>query len=76
MGLTPFYDRDMTGKNDRVGFGVEAWTDYLKLSANSYLALTDWHQSGILPITMSALPTAYDLRAEAYLPAYPQLGGS
>ncbi|QXT43084.2 ZirU family protein [Serratia fonticola] len=74
-GVNAFYDRDMTGKNNRVGFGVEAWTDYLKLSANSYLALTDWHQSRDFADYNERPANGYDLRAEAYLPAYPQLGG-
>lgn len=75
-GVNTFFDRDMTGKNDRVGLGVEAWTDYLKLSANSYLALTDWHQSRDFADFNERPANGYDLRAEAYLPAYPQLGGT
>ncbi|MFC0225469.1 ZirU family protein [Serratia aquatilis] len=75
-GANAFYDRDMTGKNSRVGFGVEAWTDYLKLSANSYLRLTDWHQSRDFADYNERPANGYDLRAEAYLPAYPQLGAN
>lgn len=75
-GVNAFYDRDMTGKNNRVGFGVEAWTDYLKLSANSYLRLTDWHQSRDFADYNERPANGYDLRAEAYLPAYPQLGAN
>ncbi|WP_431221779.1 ZirU family protein [Serratia sp. L9] len=74
-GVNAFFDRDMTGKNDRVGFGIEAWTDYLKLSANSYLAMTDWHQSRDFADYNERPANGYDLRVEAYLPAYPQLGG-
>ncbi|WP_411704262.1 ZirU family protein [Edaphovirga cremea] len=74
-GANTFYDRDMTGKNNRVGLGIEAWTDYLKLSANSYLRLTDWHQSRDFADYNERPANGYDLRAEAYLPAYPQLGG-
>ncbi|WP_024911460.1 inverse autotransporter beta-barrel domain-containing protein [Chania multitudinisentens] len=74
-GANAFFDRDLTGKNNRVGFGLEAWTDYLKLSANSYLGLTGWHQSRDFADYNERPANGYDLRMEAYLPAYPQLGG-
>lgn len=77
VGVNAFYDYDVTGHNRRAGVGVEAWRDYLKLSANSYLRLTDWHQS-VLPEMEDydeRPANGFDLRAEAYLPAYPQLGG-
>ncbi|GKX52931.1 hypothetical protein SOASR029_32400 [Budvicia aquatica] len=74
-GANTFFDHDMTGKNNRIGLGVEAWSDYLKLSANSYLGITDWHQSRDFPDYNERPANGYDLRAEAYLPAYPQLGG-
>ncbi|MHA3615043.1 ZirU family protein [Yersinia enterocolitica] len=75
-GANVFFDRDMTGRNNRIGFGAEAWTDYLKLSANSYLRLTDWHQSRDFTDYNERPANGYDLRVEAYLPAYPQLGGN
>ncbi|TBL66022.1 inverse autotransporter beta domain-containing protein, partial [Hafnia paralvei] len=61
-----------------LGVGGEAWTDYLKLAVNGYYGLTDWHQS-----RQSAMKdyderpaNGFDLRAEAYLPSYPQLGAN
>lgn len=75
-GANAFFDRDMTGKNSRVGFGAEAWTDYLKLSANSYLRMTGWHQSRDFADYNERPANGYDLRVDAYLPAYPQLGGN
>ncbi|MEG1247742.1 MAG: invasin domain 3-containing protein [Citrobacter sp.] len=77
VGVNAFYDYDVTGHNRRAGVGVEAWRDYLKLSANSYLRLTDWHQSVLTEMEdYDERPAnGFDLRAEAYLPAYPQLGG-
>ncbi|MGH1500475.1 YrIlm family inverse autotransporter adhesin [Yersinia proxima] len=74
-GVNTFFDNDMTGKNRRIGVGVEAWTDYLKLSANSYFGTTDWHQSRDFVDYNERPANGYDVRAEAYLPAYPQLGG-
>jgi adhesin/invasin len=45
LGINSFFDNDITGKNQRMGLGLEAWSDYLRLSTNSYYSLTDWHQS-------------------------------
>ncbi|MNB70015.1 Invasin [compost metagenome] len=45
FGGNIFLDDDFTGKNRRIGLGGEAWTNYLKLSANTYLGTTDWHSS-------------------------------
>ncbi|MBT9428382.1 inverse autotransporter beta domain-containing protein [Candidatus Symbiopectobacterium endolongispinus] len=74
-GVNTFFDNDITGKNRRVGVGAEAWADYVKLSANSYFGLTDWHQSRDFVDYYERPANGYDVRAEAYLPAYPQLGG-
>lgn len=74
-GMNTFFDNDVTGKNRRVGVGAEAWTDYLKLSANSYFGTTDWHQSRDFADYNERPANGYDVRAKAYLPAYPQLGG-
>ncbi|WP_390621341.1 YrIlm family inverse autotransporter adhesin [Yersinia frederiksenii] len=74
-GMNAFFDNDVTGKNRRVGVGAEAWTDYLKFSANSYFGTTDWHQSRDFADYNERPANGYDVRAEAYLPAYPQLGG-
>ncbi|WP_425086026.1 inverse autotransporter beta domain-containing protein [Yersinia intermedia] len=73
-GANTFFDNDLTGKNRRIGVGAEAWTDYLKLSANNYLGITDWHQSRDFTDYNERPANGYDLRAEAYLPSYPQLG--
>ncbi|WP_315851121.1 YrIlm family inverse autotransporter adhesin [Yersinia aldovae] len=74
-GANTFFDNDITGNNRRVGIGAEAWTDYLKLSANGYFGTTDWHQSRDFADYNERPANGYDLRAEAYLPVYPQLGG-
>ncbi|EFE05361.1 inverse autotransporter beta domain-containing protein [Citrobacter youngae] len=74
FGGNVFLDDDFTGKNRRVGFGAEAWTDYLKLAANTYVGTTEWHSSRDFNDYNEKPADAYDLRAEGYLPAYPQLG--
>lgn len=75
FGGNTFYDRDLTGKNDRIGIGAEAWADYVKLAANSYLRLSDWKKSGDLEDYQERPANGWDIRAEAFLPQYPQLGG-
>ncbi|WP_411704856.1 YrIlm family inverse autotransporter adhesin [Edaphovirga cremea] len=74
-GANTFFDNDITGKNRRIGVGAEAWTDYLKLSANSYFGTTSWHQSRDFADYNERPANGYDLRADAYLPSHPQLGG-
>ncbi|WP_205523293.1 inverse autotransporter beta domain-containing protein, partial [Pseudomonas viridiflava] len=55
--------------------GVEAWTDFLKLSANSYQRLSNWKSSPDRADYEERAARGWDVRAEGYLPAYPQLGG-
>lgn len=74
LGTNAFFDNDFTGENRRMGVGVEAWRDYLKLSANGYLRLTDWHQSRDFADYDERPANGYDVRAEGWLPAFPQLG--
>jgi adhesin/invasin len=74
LGANVFMDDDFTGKNRRVGLGGEAWTNYFKLSANTYVGTTDWHSSRDFDDYNEKPADGYDVRAEAYLPAYPQLG--
>lgn len=75
LGVNTFYDKDITGSNERVGLGLEAWTDYLKLSGNSYIRLSDWQQSKAIEDYQERPANGWDAKAEAYLPQYPQLGG-
>jgi adhesin/invasin len=74
LGANTFFDNDFTGENRRMGVGVEAWRDYLKLSANSYIRLSDWHQSRDFADYDERPANGYDVRAEGWLPAFPQLG--
>lgn len=75
-GVNSFYDYDITGGNSRVGVGSELWMDYLKLSGNGYFRVTDWHQSKLHEMRdYDERPAnGFDVRAEGYLPSYPQLG--
>ncbi|WP_049615246.1 inverse autotransporter beta domain-containing protein, partial [Yersinia pekkanenii] len=78
LGVNTFYDYDYTGKNKRFGIGTEAWTDYLKLAANGYIRQTNWHQStlGNMADFDERPANGFDVRANAYLPSWPNVGGS
>ena len=75
FGGNVFFDDDFTGKNRRVGAGAEAWTDFLKLGFNTYAGTTDWHSSRDYADYNEKPADGFDIRADGYLPAYPQLGG-
>ena len=74
-GANVFLDNDLTGHNRRVGIGMEAWRDYLKLSANTYFGMTDWHQSRDFADYDERPADGWDIRAQAWLPSLPQVGG-
>ena len=69
-----FFDNDFTGQNRRIGFGAEAWTNYLKFSANTYFAISNWHDSRDFDDYYEKPANGFDTRAEGYLPSLPQLG--
>ncbi|MBC8953881.1 inverse autotransporter beta domain-containing protein [Xenorhabdus sp. PB62.4] len=73
-GLNTFYDHDFTGKNQRLGLGGEIWSDYIKLSANTYYRLSDWQQSQHFKDYHERPANGYDISGEFFLPAYPNLG--
>ncbi|HFV1767006.1 TPA: inverse autotransporter adhesin IatC [Escherichia coli] len=75
-GVNMFIDHDLTSYHTRTGMGVEYWRDYLKLSGNGYLRLSNWRSAPELDNDYEARPAnGWDLRAEGWLPAWPQLGG-
>ncbi|CRY22320.1 inverse autotransporter beta-barrel domain-containing protein [Yersinia enterocolitica] len=76
FGYNIFFDQQISGNaHRRVGFGGELARDYLKLSANSYHRLGGWKNSARLEDYDERAANGYDIRTEAYLPHYPQLGG-
>ncbi|WGB19242.1 Ig-like domain-containing protein [Escherichia coli] len=75
-GVNMFIDHDLTRYHTRTGMGIEYWRDYLKLSGNGYLRLSNWRSAPELDHDYEARPAnGWDLRAEGWLPAWPQLGG-
>lgn len=75
FGYNLFYDQEVTNNNARLGLGGEAWRDYLKLSANVYMRLTNWVDSKQLEDYEERPANGWDVTAQGYLPAYPQVGG-
>ena len=74
-GVNTFYDQQISGNaHQRLGVGGELGWDYLKLSANGYARLSGWKDSTEHEDYEERVANGYDLRAEGYLPAYPQLG--
>ncbi|HFI1431324.1 Ig-like domain-containing protein [Escherichia coli] len=75
-GINFFFDHDFSRYHSRAGIGAEYWRDYLKLSSNGYLRLTNWRSAPELDNDYEARPAnGWDVRAEGWLPAWPHLGG-
>lgn len=75
-GINFFFDHDLSRYQSRAGIGAEYWRDYLKLSSNGYLRLTNWRSAPELDNDYEARPAnGWDVRAEGWLPAWLHLGG-
>lgn len=75
-GINFFFNHDLSRYHSRAGIGAEYWRDYLKLSSNGYLRLTNWRSAPELDNDYEARPAnGWDVRAEGWLPAWPYLGG-
>lgn len=75
-GINFFFDHDLSRYHSRAGIGAEYWRDYLKLSRNGYLRLTNWRSAPELDNDYEARPAnGWDVRAEGWLPAWLHLGG-
>ncbi|MFC0180386.1 inverse autotransporter beta domain-containing protein [Thorsellia kenyensis] len=80
-GANAFIDHDFTGSNTRLGVGSEFWADNYKIAANTYTPLSSWKESDVMrdyeTLIYDERPAqGFDLRGQAYLPNYPQLGAS
>lgn len=75
LGYNAFVDHDVTRSHTRAGLGLEYARDYLRLSTNGYMRLTGWKDSPDLEDYRERPANGFDLRAEGWLPALPQLGG-
>ncbi|NBC98110.1 invasin, partial [Atlantibacter hermannii] len=75
VGGNTFFDHDLSRNHSRWGLGLEYGRDYLKLGANGYQRLTGWKDSKDFDDYEERPANGWDIRAEAWLPALPQLGG-
>lgn len=75
-GVNTFIDHDLSRSHTRIGVGAEYWRDYLKLSANGYIRASGWKKSPDIEDYQERPANGWDIRAEGYLPAWPQLGAS
>lgn len=46
FGYNAFYDQNFSRGHKRIGTGVEAWRDYMKLTGNGYWRTSGWKASG------------------------------
>lgn len=74
LGYNGFVDRMFSSGLQRASLGTEAWTDYLRFSANYYTPLSGWHNRN--PFQQQRLARGYDFTTQGYLPFYRQLGVS
>lgn len=75
LGGNLFWDYDLSREHVRMGGGLEYWRDFLKLGANGYMRLTGWKDSPDLADYQERPANGWDIRAQAWVPALPQLGG-
>ena len=68
LGYNTFYDAQLHDNLQRGGLGAEAWSEYLRLSANYYQPLNGWRSDGELRAQRMA--RGYDVTAQARLPFY------
>lgn len=73
-GANAFFDYDLSRDHARSGLGLEYWRDFVKVSANGYVRLTSWKDSKDFADFEERPAHGWDIRTEAYLPAWPQLG--
>ena len=68
LGYNAFYDDVISESLQRGGFGVEAWGEFLRLSANYYQPFQHWKEE--TDAREYRLARGYDVTAQARLPFY------
>jgi len=74
LGYNGFVDRQFNSGLQRASLGTEAWSDFLRFSANYYTPLSGWQNRN--PFQQQRLARGYDVTTQGYLPFYRQLGMS
>ena len=83
VGGNAFYDYDYTEHLSRLGIGAEYGRDFLKAAANLYLGqISSWKNPNIHSLdetnyasVKERAANGWDIRANAYLPSMPNIGG-
>ncbi|PHM39507.1 putative invasin [Xenorhabdus mauleonii] len=75
IGYNAFLDHDITRDHTRFGLGAEYARDFMKFAANGYFRASGWKDGKKLTEYEERPANGFDLRAEGYVPTYPQLGG-
>ncbi|NEH05091.1 LysM peptidoglycan-binding domain-containing protein, partial [Pantoea agglomerans] len=75
FGTNAFVDQDLSRGHSRAGWGLEYGRNFFKVAANGYVHLTGWKSSPDLEDYQERPANGWDIRTEAWLPTYPQLGG-
>lgn len=75
LGANLFYDYDISRKHKRIGAGLEYAQDFFRLSTNGYFRISDWKTSPDFTDYHERVANGFDIRSEAWIPAWPQLGG-
>ncbi|WP_090138861.1 Ig-like domain-containing protein [Kosakonia oryziphila] len=75
LGGNTFLDYDLSHEHARMGLGLEYWRDFLKLGVNGYRRLTNWKNSPNITDYEERPANGWDIRAQAWLPVLPKLGG-
>ncbi len=76
LGYNVFFDHDFKRNHNRLGLGLEAWSDYMKFAANYYMPLSDWKHSKDFDDYLERAARGFDIRFQGYLPSYPHFGAS
>lgn len=76
FGANVFLDYDLSRDHARWGLGMEYWRDYFKVGVNGYFRLTQWKNSPDFDDYYERPANGFDVRAQAWLPRFPQLGGT
>lgn len=74
VGYNAFVDDLIQSRQQRGSLGAEAWSEYLRFSANYYHPLSGWRNHN--STSQMRMARGYDITTQGYLPFYRQLGVS
>ncbi len=72
VGYNAFIDDQFESDLQRGSLGAEAWSSFLRFSANYYQPLSTWRENAA--DSQMRMARGYDITTQGYLPFYQQLG--